>query len=39
MISTGMLLPLPLPHLAIDDPDGPVPLLSDHILVISCRVR
>ena len=39
MISTGMVLPLPLPHLAVDDLDGPVPLLSDHILAISCCVR
>ena len=39
MISTGMLLPLPLPYLAADDPDGPVPLLFDHILAISCCAR
>ncbi|KAL8200532.1 hypothetical protein R6Q57_011871 [Mikania cordata] len=26
---------LPLPYLADDDPDGPVPLLFDHILAIS----
>ncbi|CAN6466062.1 unnamed protein product [Victoria cruziana] len=26
---------LPLPYLAADDPDGPVPLLFDHILAVS----
>ncbi|KAL4188259.1 hypothetical protein AMTRI_Chr09g23020 [Amborella trichopoda] len=26
---------LPLPYLASDDPDGPVPLLFDHVLAIS----
>lgn len=30
---------LPLPYLAADDPDGPVPLLFDHILAISCCAR
>ncbi|KAF8379975.1 hypothetical protein HHK36_027442 [Tetracentron sinense] len=30
---------LPLPYLAADDPDGPVPLLLDHILAISSCAR
>ncbi|KAM0072204.1 putative transferase [Helianthus debilis subsp. tardiflorus] len=30
---------LPLPYLAADDPDGPVPLLIDHILAISSCAR
>lgn len=30
---------LPLPYLAEDDPDGPVPLLFDHILAISSCAR
>ncbi|KAK1306444.1 Bifunctional fucokinase/fucose pyrophosphorylase [Acorus calamus] len=30
---------LPLPYLAGDDPDGPVPLLFDHILAISSSAR
>ncbi|KAL5719039.1 fucokinase [Ranunculus cassubicifolius] len=30
---------LPLPYLADDDPDGPVPLLFDHILAISSCAR
>ncbi|CAL4937285.1 unnamed protein product [Urochloa decumbens] len=30
---------LPLPYLAADDPDGPVPLLFDHILAISSSAR
>lgn len=30
---------LPLPYLASDDPDGPVPLLFDHILAISSCAR
>lgn len=30
---------LPLPYLAADDPDGPVPLLFDHILSISSCAR
>ncbi|KAG9452659.1 hypothetical protein H6P81_005563 [Aristolochia fimbriata] len=30
---------LPLPYLAADDPDGPVPLLFDHILAISSLAR
>lgn len=30
---------LPLPYLAADDPDGPVPLLLDHILAISSNAR
>ncbi|KAL6982130.1 fucokinase [Sarracenia purpurea var. burkii] len=30
---------LPLPYLASDDPDGPVPLLFDHILAISACAR
>ncbi|XP_077248508.1 L-fucokinase/GDP-L-fucose pyrophosphorylase isoform X2 [Tasmannia lanceolata] len=30
---------LPLPYLAADDPDGPVPLLFDHILAISSGAR
>ncbi|XP_047315661.1 bifunctional fucokinase/fucose pyrophosphorylase [Impatiens glandulifera] len=30
---------LPLPFLASDDPDGPVPLLFDHILAISSCAR
>ncbi|KAL9229015.1 hypothetical protein vseg_004533 [Gypsophila vaccaria] len=30
---------LPLPYLAADDPDGPVPLLFDHILAISSCAR
>ena len=30
---------LPLPYLANDDPDGPVPLLFDHILAISSSAR
>ncbi|KAI3494881.1 hypothetical protein L1887_36882 [Cichorium endivia] len=30
---------LPLPYLAGDDPDGPVPLLFDHILAISSCAR
>ncbi|XP_076955771.1 bifunctional fucokinase/GDP-fucose pyrophosphorylase-like isoform X1 [Bidens hawaiensis] len=30
---------LPLPYLADDDPDGPVPLLFDHILAISACAR
>ncbi|GAB4844624.1 hypothetical protein Ancab_038025 [Ancistrocladus abbreviatus] len=30
---------LPLPYLAADDPDGPVPLLFDHILAISSVAR
>ncbi|PSS03922.1 Fucose-1-phosphate guanylyltransferase [Actinidia chinensis var. chinensis] len=30
---------LPLPYLASDDPDGPVPLLFDHILAVSACAR
>ncbi|KAF3439829.1 hypothetical protein FNV43_RR18107 [Rhamnella rubrinervis] len=30
---------LPLPYLAADDPDGPVPLLFDHILAIAACAR
>lgn len=30
---------LPLPYLAEDDPDGPVPLLFDHILAIASCAR
>ncbi|KAK3036081.1 hypothetical protein RJ639_029834 [Escallonia herrerae] len=30
---------LPLPYLAAEDPDGPVPLLFDHILAISSCAR
>ncbi|XP_026402064.1 bifunctional fucokinase/fucose pyrophosphorylase-like isoform X1 [Papaver somniferum] len=30
---------LPLPYLAANDPDGPVPLLFDHILAISSCAR
>lgn len=30
---------LPLPYLATDNPDGPVPLLFDHILAISSSAR
>ncbi|XP_072957841.1 bifunctional fucokinase/GDP-fucose pyrophosphorylase [Typha angustifolia] len=30
---------LPLPYLATDNPDGPVPLLFDHILAISSGAR
>ncbi|GAB2217475.1 hypothetical protein Droror1_Dr00000667 [Drosera rotundifolia] len=30
---------LPLPYLATDDPDGPVPLLFDHILAIASCAR
>ncbi|KAK9093877.1 hypothetical protein Scep_025346 [Stephania cephalantha] len=30
---------LPLPYLAADDPDGPVPLLFDHILAIASCSR
>ncbi|KAI4364684.1 hypothetical protein MLD38_020741 [Melastoma candidum] len=30
---------LPLPFLAADDPDGPVPLLFDHILAIASGAR
>lgn len=30
---------LPLPYLADDDPDGPVPLLFDHILAIASCAR
>ncbi|GAA0154551.1 kinase [Lithospermum erythrorhizon] len=30
---------LPLPYLAADDPDGPVPLLFDHILAIASSAR
>ncbi|KAG4917069.1 hypothetical protein JHK87_054626 [Glycine soja] len=30
---------LPLPYLASDDPDGPVPLLFDHILAIASCAR
>ncbi|XAR62942.1 Fucose-1-phosphate guanylyltransferase [Bertholletia excelsa] len=30
---------LPLPYMAPDDPDGPVPLLFDHILAISSCAR
>lgn len=30
---------LPLPYLAADNPDGPVPLLFDHILAISSSAR
>ncbi|CAI0440442.1 unnamed protein product [Linum tenue] len=30
---------LPLPYLAADDPDGPVPLLFDHILAIASCTR
>lgn len=30
---------LPLPYLAMDNPDGPVPLLFDHILAISSSAR
>jgi len=30
---------LPLPYLAADTPDGPVPLLFDHILAISSSAR
>ncbi|CAA0827194.1 Bifunctional fucokinase/fucose pyrophosphorylase, partial [Striga hermonthica] len=30
---------LPLPYMAADDPDGPVPLLFDHILAIASCAR
>lgn len=30
---------LPLPYLASEDPDGPVPLLFDHVLAISSCAR
>lgn len=30
---------LPLPYLASDEPDGPVPLLFDHILAIASCAR
>jgi fucokinase len=30
---------LPVPYLAGDNPDGPVPLLFDHILAISASAR
>lgn len=30
---------LPLPFLAADDPDGPVPLLFDHILAMASCAR
>ncbi|KAJ8748543.1 hypothetical protein K2173_003444 [Erythroxylum novogranatense] len=30
---------LPLPYLAADDPDGPVPLLFDHILAVASCAR
>ena len=30
---------LPLPYLAADDPDGPAPLLFDHILAIASCAR
>lgn len=30
---------LPLPYLAGDNPDGPVPLLFDHILAVSSSAR
>ncbi|KAI4355267.1 hypothetical protein L6164_004057 [Bauhinia variegata] len=30
---------LPLPYLAADDPDGPVPLLFDHILAVASYAR
>ena len=30
---------LPLPYLAADDPDGPVPLLLEHILAIASCAR
>lgn len=30
---------LPLPYLGADDPDGPVPLLFDHILAIASCAR
>ncbi|KAG0474945.1 hypothetical protein HPP92_014631 [Vanilla planifolia] len=30
---------LPLPYLATDSPDGPIPLLFDHILAISSNAR
>ncbi|CAN1309419.1 Bifunctional fucokinase/fucose pyrophosphorylase, partial [Linum perenne] len=30
---------MPLPYLAADDPDGPVPLLFDHILAIASCAR
>lgn len=30
---------MPLPYLAEDNPDGPVPLLFDHILAISSSAR
>lgn len=30
---------LPLPYLAADDPDGPVPLLFDHVLAIASCAR
>lgn len=30
---------MPLPFLAADDPDGPVPLLFDHILAIASCAR
>lgn len=30
---------LPLPYLASDNPDGPIPLLFDHILAISSSAR
>ncbi|KAK4418497.1 Bifunctional fucokinase/fucose pyrophosphorylase [Sesamum alatum] len=30
---------LPLPYMAADDPDGPVPLLFDHILAIAACAR
>ncbi|KAK4778063.1 hypothetical protein SAY87_018250 [Trapa incisa] len=30
---------LPLPYLAADDPDGPIPLLFDHILAIASCAR
>ena len=30
---------LPVPYLAEDNPDGPVPLLFDHILAVSASAR
>jgi fucokinase len=30
---------LPVPYLAGDNPDGPVPLLFDHILAVSASAR
>ncbi|KAJ6328824.1 hypothetical protein OIU77_010499 [Salix suchowensis] len=37
--STEPMIFLPLPFLAADDPDGPVPLLFDHILAIASCAR